>query len=386
MLFRAVQGAGEGVRGFIGVEPFEVRLEALVEVSAFREAWKIDGEMVTPEMKRQILENVKTLLRSGVNLNAGGQSFDFTDQTARFLVQDPVTGYVEDERENIPVNDALVGVTLSSVARDVTELEIEWLWFAPGQERLPIEIASRGPPAARFVTPENKNASWSMIDGIEAPTLLPVPEVRVVRAAPLKFFLPIALIGLIAGSIVVVRKKMESPKWILFLMVGSLVLGFLAIRIRTETLEAPAAKEVDEIVYALLRNTYHAFDFRDESNIYDTLEKSIEGALLERVYLEIRNSLELENVGGARVRVYEIALREAKMEGLVGDTNAFLAHTEWVTIGEVTHWGHTHERTNKYEAEITVDAVEGTWKMSDLELLNEERVQKTTRRVASPQL
>ena len=103
MLFRAVQGAGEGVRGFIGVEPFEVRLEALVEVSAFREAWKIDGEMVTPEMKRQILENVKTLLRSGVNLNAGGQSFDFTDQTARFLVQDPVTGYVEDERENIPV-------------------------------------------------------------------------------------------------------------------------------------------------------------------------------------------------------------------------------------------------------------------------------------------
>lgn len=382
-----VFGADEGVRGFISVEPFELRLEALVRVEAFRDAWRIEGEEITPAAKEQILENVKTLLGSGVNLTSKGKGFQFSDQRARFVVYDPSTGYVEDERDAIPVNEAIVGVTLSSVVRDVQELDIEWLWFAPGQEKLPIEIASRGTPAARYVTLENKSTSWHAVEGMKAPELLPVPAVQTIRKAPLKYLLAAALIGILAGAIVVVRKKMQSPFWVPWLVVGSVILGIVAVRYRTETVKEPNAEEVDEIVYSLLRNTYHAFDYRDESAIYDTLEKSIEGDLLEDVYLEIRNSLEVENVGGARVRVYEIALREAKMLEMSSHSGkSFRTHSEWVTIGEVTHWGHTHERTNKYEAEITVDAVEGTWKLANLELLNEERIQKTTRRVASPKL
>src|SRR5690606_12694805 len=101
--------------------------------------------------------------------------------------------------------------------------------------------------------------------------------------------------------------------------------------------------------------TYHAFDFRDESAIYDTLEKSIMGPLLERVYLEMRSSLELESSGGPRVRVYEIAMRECRNLNVSdADESTFRAFAEWVTVGEVTHWGHTHERTNKYEAEVAV--------------------------------
>ena len=147
----------------------------------------------------------------------------------------------------------------------------------------------------------------------------------------------------------------------------------------------PADAAAEDLVYALLRNTYHAFDFRDESAIYDTLEKSVSGPLLEEVYLEMRYSLELENTGGPRVRVYEIALRECQdVPG--GDTanGGFRTRAEWVTIGEVTHWGHTHERTNRYEAEIALVANDETWKINGLELLNEERMQKVSRQVIPP--
>ena len=62
----------------------------------------------------------------------------------------------------------------------------------------------------------------------------------------------------------------------------------------------------------------------------------------------------------------------------------FRTRAEWVTIGEVTHWGHTHERTNRYEAEISLTAIDSTWKISALDLINEERIQKVSRRAIDP--
>lgn len=58
----------------------------------------------------------------------------------------------------------------------------------------------------------------------------------------------------------------------------------------------------------------------------------------------------------------------------------------WATVGEVSHWGHTHERTNRYEARLIFAPVGEQWKLQDLDLQNEERVQKVSRNriVAEP--
>ncbi|MEQ1839981.1 MAG: hypothetical protein ABL994_06220, partial [Verrucomicrobiales bacterium] len=159
-----------------------------------------------------------------------------------------------------------------------------------------------------------------------------------------------------------------------------------ALKIRGSELVLPVDQKQDDLVYALLRNTYHAFDYRDESTIYDTLEASVTGPLLEQVYLEMRSSLELENSGGPRVRVNEIALRECRDAEDSGiPEGSFKIRAEWVTIGEVTHWGHTHERTNKYEAEMTISSENEVWRISGLDLLNEERIQKISRRAVDPE-
>ena len=40
----------------------------------------------------------------------------------------------------------------------------------------------------------------------------------------------------------------------------------------------------------------------------------------------------------------------------------------------VGHWGHIHQRTNQYEAELMFQPIDSTWKITGLELLQEARV------------
>ena len=72
-------------------------------------------------------------------------------------------------------------------------------------------------------------------------------------------------------------------------------------------------------------------------------------------------------------------------ENLKGDIG-FIATCTWNVRGSVGHWGHLHERTNQYEARISVKPVDGEWKIVDLELLQEERITSAPRALSSKSL
>ncbi len=377
--------ADEAIRGFVSVEPFELRIEALVRVEAFRESWRMEVDSIGPAEKLGVIDNLLILFRSGLNLKVPDETIVFTEHTARFVVPDPEKGYVTDERAEIPLAEALVGLTLSATVHGVSAMDLEWLWFAPKQERLVIEIASRGKPSARVITPTENKIDWKIDGTTTLPSLLEIPAVKRVESRPARYLLIPGFAMLIYAGVIVVRQKTKSPSWVTWLIVGGVGVSVLSLKLRHSRVDPPQGEAVEDLVYALLRNTYHAFDFRDESAIYDTLEMSVRGPLLEEVYLEMRSSLELEDAGGPRVRVHEIALRECRETGANSDSRGGIeTEAEWVTIGEVTHWGHTHERTNRYEAEVAVSPDGGRWKISRLELLNEERDQKISRRSADP--
>ena len=119
-------------------------------------------------------------------------------------------------------------------------------------------------------------------------------------------------------------------------------------------------------------NIYRAFDFRGEEQIYDTLERSVEGDLLTRIYLETRKGLELANQGGARAKVKEIELLELSAEP--ADGGGIVADATWNVSGSVGHWGHVHQRRNQYRAQLHIAPIQGTWKLTDLEILQEQRL------------
>ena len=135
------------------------------------------------------------------------------------------------------------------------------------------------------------------------------------------------------------------------------------------TVREPQAKQ---IVRDLLWNVYRAFDYRGEARVYDLLARSVSGEMLEQTYLETRRALELRQQGGARVRIQQVEVRQLSIQQ--ADASGFRALCVWDAAGSVAHWGHTHQRRNRYRASITVRAESGAWKMIRLDMQNEERL------------
>jgi len=45
-----------------------------------------------------------------------------------------------------------------------------------------------------------------------------------------------------------------------------------------------------------------------------------------------------------------------------------------VVSGSVGHWGHVHQRANSYQAELEISEIDKVWKLTGLEILQEERL------------
>ena len=374
----------QAVRGFVNVEPHELRVEALIEVGGFAQAWGLSDAGLDADDQEEAIRHAVVSLRGGLNLEKPALRNEDGDLKARFIRFDTEKGFVDDDRELIPLEEALIGMTLAFGISEVTELELDWGFFGPQQERVAVEVSSNSPTSGRWVKPDSTRFSWESSRVVGTTPEMHVPSVATIAHMPALWLrvLALAVIGIGVGAMFRFGIKTKTPAWItclLVLGVGGLI---LAVKIRSERAVPPAGEELEDVVYGLLRNVYRAFEFRDESVIYDELNKSVDGDLLEEIYLEILGSLELENAGGPRIRVSEVALRDI-LDEEKGQKGTHWATAEWVTVGEVTHWGHTHERTNKYRARFGLYPVQGEWKIGDLKLLSEEREQKISRRNAT---
>ena len=167
------------------------------------------------------------------------------------------------------------------------------------------------------------------------------------------------------------------------LTLGTLLLaaGAVAYPVAQLSLARPAmiAGELDDeraaaLLQALLKNVYRAFDFRREEDVYDRLALSVSGGLLTDIYLQHRQSMVVQRAGGAQARIKEVTVEKARAERITGDGLSYALHGQWTALGTVGHWGHLHQRKNRYDAVITVRAEEGNWKIVGLDLRDEQRI------------
>ena len=159
------------------------------------------------------------------------------------------------------------------------------------------------------------------------------------------------------------------------LIVGGILLFPLA-QVRVGTARASQISEDDgkAILHSLLKNIYRAFDFREESDVYDKLAISVEGDLLTDIYLQHRKSFAVQQAGGAQATVEEIDVQEVLVADSTRSDNALDFKAKWTAVGTVGHWGHIHTRQNQYEAVLTMKSIDGAWKITGLELLEEKRI------------
>lgn len=78
--------------------------------------------------------------------------------------------------------------------------------------------------------------------------------------------------------------------------------------------------------------------------------------------------------GGAQARVKEVEIQDVDVSPLKDRPLGLLFHAQWTALGTVGHWGHIHTRENQDDANITVEPVDAAWKITDLELLEEKRI------------
>jgi hypothetical protein len=128
------------------------------------------------------------------------------------------------------------------------------------------------------------------------------------------------------------------------------------------------------LVETLLKNVYRAFDFREENDVYDKLALVVSGDLLADIYLQSRQSLAVQQAGGAQAKVQELEIREAEATRRDESGLGYNVRTKWTALGTVGHWGHTHIRQNLYDAILTIQSIDGVWKITGMEVLEETRI------------
>ncbi|MEN8779662.1 MAG: hypothetical protein ABF292_01045, partial [Desulfobacterales bacterium] len=164
---------------------------------------------------------------------------------------------------------------------------------------------------------------------------------------------------------------------VIALIAGSILLyPFLKVSVARPSVLAPemSDKKAVAVLENLLKNIYRSFDFREEEDVYDRLATSVSGDLLSDIYLQNRKSLVVTQAGGARARVKEVKIQDVNVSPLRDRPLGLLFHAKWTALGTVGHWGHIHTRENQYEANIAVEPVGGAWKITNLELLEERRI------------
>ena len=145
------------------------------------------------------------------------------------------------------------------------------------------------------------------------------------------------------------------------------------VSVAHERWSAIGEERASDIVGGLLHNVYRAFDYRDEGAIYDVLARSVTGDPLQQTYLETKRGLVLASQGGAQAKVKEIELVSVDAS-MLSDGIGFSARCIRNVAGSVGHWGHIHQRRNQYEADLRVEPVDGAWRITLLDVLQEERL------------
>ena len=120
----------------------------------------------------------------------------------------------------------------------------------------------------------------------------------------------------------------------------------------------------DDVFEQLHKNMFRAFDYHSESEIYDALARSVDGDLLRQLYLEINDSLKVAEQGGAVSRIDEVKISAGELlPPTQSENTGFDYRSRWELLGTVEHWGHIHERNNKYDAQFRIELIDGNWKI-----------------------
>ncbi len=295
---------------------------------------------------------------------------------------------VQAERRRISMASGRIGVIMSYSAKSPpTEVKVNWTLFNDAVQTVDSAIIAYDQVSqtqfSRFL--EDNTYIWSSPERPPLPQINEVDAVLKLQTKPTLLPLASLILGSLGVLAVIVAASRRSAIYGL-LAVGLGVGAFFA----REQILTPIGSTSSQIQIAeadaksvfgrLHENVFRAFDYHQEADVYDALENSVNGKLLRDLYLQIHERLVMQDQGGAAARIDEVQLLDGSLIPVEGPKEfpGFAYRATWNLLGTVEHWGHLHQRTNQYEAQFYVSLIDGAWKITEMEALDEKQIAVNT--------
>ena len=373
---------------YIYITDSEVRHEILVPLLTLETWFPIDRQdtnfLEVEEQDKASAEVEKffqshaSVLIDGIQVPANVDRVDFYGLDFRDFAQ-------RSTKKRVGIHNARAGIILSYATKQAPQtLKVTWETFNQHTPLLNSVVYDHNDAGFRqFFTPAEPSFEWTNQTESDSPIVsATLPSPRIQPAIKLSLVSLSGLLIAIISLLTALRKRRRA-----FLAVAVIAgtaagalwpfnLGVVSIPRTIPKEQIISTEEADQVFAALHGNIYRAFDYRQESQVYDVLAESVTGDLLESLYLKIKEGLRMEEQGGAIARVNSSVINQKTLQDRLFSHGQPQFHYQctWNVSGTVEHWGHIHTRENQYEALFTVSAAEDAWKITDLDVASETRI------------
>ena len=374
---------------FVYIEPFEVRHEIIMRLNDLASFMDLDlkgqNAALQPDALAALKERLGAFLLERNPLLVDGKPVKPVLEGLEFLEITLAGVQTKQPAAPLKTSTALLGAIITRlIPAPPKKLELTWDLFREPIDKVRLSLKDPGGSADHVLTPGSNRVIWqNELAGFSMPNLeavaLDQPGPQSGRRN--KHLAWLALLG--AAGFLLWRGKYQKALLVKQLGLVMLLLAFAmglwfylgpALGGAENAPERLSAEHARKVFSRLMKNMYRAFDFKDESLVYDKLAISVSGGLLDLVYLESRKSLAIQRAGGAQAKVQQFDLMDLQLLEPGNDRRTVPLKARWSITGRVSHWGHIHRRSNLYEARVSLSPEDGVWKISGLEILDERRI------------
>jgi hypothetical protein len=367
---------------FLYVDPYEVRHEVLMRVKDLEEwmdlGYELDDYIEIEELDVLKDKISKFLVNRNIVTIDGKVGQPIIDKI-HFVKWSLAGIQIQEGKERMDYSSAVIGVIFAFPHDSIAQkISIDWDMFSDKIKEVPNVATDPAGPMPYILKQDDHVLVWTnFLKQYKLPTISEVQvssaEIPLLQIGAILFF----LFGLV--RLFQKRSKIKKTKLLYGSIIGvGIVLFFVSFFFRPK-LTIPFVQktsftkpEASSLISHLLKNTYRAFDFREESDIYDKLAVSNAEELLTEIYIDTRKSMVLESQGGIQVKVKNVEVTD--VEEVSSDKEGISFKCKWLVSGDVGHWGHIHSRNNQYSAILNLRSKNGLWKLYDIDIIEEIRL------------